>query len=127
MCIRDRLIAASESGKGGIYIYGGEPTFTLPANHGVGGRAQHLALLLALYIKTFDDIEILVAGTDGSDGPTDATGAMVDSKTILGKELQAKEAIENANSYEFLAAQSALLKIGPTGTNVADILIALVR
>ena len=125
--IADELIAASESGKGGIYIYGGEPTFTLPANHGIGGRAQHLALLLALYIKAHDDIEILVAGTDGSDGPTDATGAMVDSKTVLGKELQAKEAIENANSYEFLAAQSVLLKTGPTGTNVADILIALVR
>lgn len=125
--IADELIAARESGKGGIYIYGGEPTFTLPANHGVGGRAQHLALLIALYIKAHDDIEILVAGTDGSDGPTDATGAMVDSKTVLGKAQQAKKAIENANSYEFLAAQSALLKTGPTGTNVADILIALVR
>ena len=64
------------------------------------------------HIKDNTGIEILVAGTDGSDGPTDATGAVVDTDTVSGKEQQALKAIEMANSYAFLSEQSKLLKTG---------------
>lgn len=121
------LIEGQKNAKTGIYIYGGEPTLILPDKHGIGGRAQHLALLLAMHIKDCEDIEILVAGTDGSDGPTDATGAIVNCASVTGKEQQALNALEIANSHEFLTEQAALLKTGPTGTNVMDILIAWVK
>lgn len=81
-----------------------------------------LALGLAREIAGTDGLRILVAGTDGTDGPTDAAGALVDGQTW--KESGAA-ALERADAYPWLDAHGALIKTGPTGTNVADLLIAI--
>jgi len=106
----------------GVMILGGEPTVVLPPNPGQGGRNQALALALAREISGAKDLTILVAGTDGSDGPTDAAGAFVDGGTWGPG---AAKALEAADSGRYLDARGALLRTGPTGTNVMDLLVAL--
>ena len=76
-----RLGRALVSGPAGVHIRGGEPTVILPPDPGRGGRNQALALLIAREIAGHSGIEVLVAGTDGTDGPTDAAGAIVDGET----------------------------------------------
>lgn len=105
----------------GVILLGGEPTVRLPENPGQGGRNQALALALAGEIAGRDDIRIVVGGTDGSDGPTDAAGAIVDGATWGAG---AQDALDAADSGAFLAARGALLVTGPTGTNVMDLLVA---
>ncbi|MCR8827079.1 DUF4147 domain-containing protein [Pseudosulfitobacter koreensis] len=116
-----RIAAALKTAEPGLHVIGGEPTVILPENPGLGGRNMMLALLLAREIAGRDDLEILVAGTDGSDGPTDAAGAVVDGQTWAPS---GQKAIETAAPYDWLEARGALLKPGPTGTNVMDLLIA---
>ncbi|WP_339772194.1 DUF4147 domain-containing protein [uncultured Pseudosulfitobacter sp.] len=116
-----RIAAHLKTAASGLHILGGEPTVILPENPGRGGRNMMLALRLAREIAGRDDLRILVAGTDGSDGPTDAAGAVVDGKTW---DASGQDAIEAAAPYDWLAARDALLKPGPTGTNVMDLLIA---
>lgn len=106
----------------GAIILGGEPTVTLPEHPGRGGRNQALALALAREIAGTRDITIVVGGTDGTDGPTDAAGGIVDG-TTWGP--GAQQALDRADSGSYLAAQDALLITGPTGTNVMDLLVAL--
>jgi glycerate 2-kinase len=65
----------------GIYLWGGEPTIILPPDPGYGGRNQSLALAIALLIQGCKGITVLVAGTDGSDGPTNNAGAIIDGPT----------------------------------------------
>ncbi|THH36252.1 DUF4147 domain-containing protein [Aliishimia ponticola] len=108
-------------GAAGLYIFGGEPTVKLPDSPGRGGRNQLLALLLAREIAGRSDIEILVAGTDGTDGPTQDAGAWVDGDTW---EARALDYIGRADSGTFLAERNALITTGPTGTNVMDLMIA---
>jgi hydroxypyruvate reductase len=107
----------------GIYILGGEPTVMLPDKPGRGGRNQSLALALAEHIAGRDDISILVAGTDGTDGPTTAAGGLVDGGTWHE---DARAALERADAGSFLDAHDALLVTGPTNTNVMDLVIAIV-
>ena len=107
--------------KPGIYVFGGEPTVILPENPGRGGRNQALALMLAQQIAGQDGIEILVAGTDGTDGPTDAAGAIVDGATWTAS---GAEALARADAGTWLDAREALVRTGPTGTNVMDLVIA---
>lgn len=107
----------------GLYVFGGEPTVILPPDPGAGGRNQALALLLAQQIAGRNDVRILVAGTDGTDGPTDAAGAIVDG-TTWGP--GAAEALARADALPYLDARGALLRTGPTGTNVMDLMIAQV-
>jgi len=106
----------------GVLILGGEPTVVLPDNPGRGGRNQALALELAREISGRDDIVVVVGGTDGSDGPTDAAGAVVDGSTWA---TGADDALRRADSGTFLDLRGALLRTGPTGTNVMDLLVAL--
>ena len=106
----------------GAIILGGEPTVRLPDNPGQGGRNQALALALSRHITGRDDITLIVGGTDGSDGPTDAAGGLVDGSTWTDS---AQHALNRADSGPYLAANNALLTTGPTGTNVMDLLIAL--
>jgi hydroxypyruvate reductase len=106
----------------GVMILGGEPTVVLPPDPGVGGRNQALALALAQEISGTKGISVVVAGTDGSDGPTDAAGAVIDGATWGPG---AAEALAAADSGSYLEARGALLRTGPTGTNVMDLLIAL--
>ncbi len=113
----------------GVYIWGAETHMMLPESPGRGGRNQSFALALAMNIQKYPNILVLVAGTDGNDGNTDAAGAIVDGGTIGRGELQnlsANTCLKNANAGEFLLASGDLLTIGLTGTNVMDIIIALI-
>ncbi len=114
-------------GECGFYIWGGEPTVTLPDNAGKGGRNQHLALLIANKIKDMTNMVILCIGTDGSDGNTDDAGALVDAETVLRGELDSysvEDCIDVCDSASFLHASGDVINTGPTGTNVMDVVIA---
>jgi glycerate 2-kinase len=104
-------------------ISGGETTVTLRGS-GKGGRNQEFALAAAVDIAGLHGVTILSCGTDGTDGPTDAAGAIVDGKTA-GKGVL--EALANNNSYPYLQLRNALVITGPTHTNVMDIHIVLVN
>jgi glycerate 2-kinase len=110
-------------------VSGGETTVTIRGK-GLGGRNQEFALAAAIGIAGYwEDVVVLSAGTDGTDGPTDAAGAMVDQGTLYrakGQGLDAAEFLANNDSYHFLEAADDLIKTGPTGTNVADIQLILV-
>ena len=109
----------------GVYIWGGEPTVVLPPRPGRGGRNQSLALALAEYIDGRDDIGLLVAGTDGTDGPTDAAGGLVDGDS-WGDAAAARDALARADAGPYLERRGALFVTGPTNTNVMDLVIAIV-
>ena len=113
-----------------VRIWGGESTVQLPSPPGRGGRNQHLALAAARLIAGYPQLALLAAGTDGIDGPTDDAGAVVDGETcgriaVLG--LDADDSLRRADSGTALAAAGALLRTGPTGTNVADLVIGVKR
>ncbi|MDP6508238.1 MAG: DUF4147 domain-containing protein [Chloroflexota bacterium] len=107
-------------------IYGGETTVTVRGD-GRGGRCQEIALAAALDIQGVAGIGILAAGTDGTDGPTAAAGALVDGGSIARGQaagLDARAMLEDNDSYGFLKVSGDLLITGPTGTNVNDLMIA---
>lgn len=113
-----------------VLIYGGETTVVLPqACQGKGGRNQELALAAAIELGTQSTPAwVITLATDGTDGPTDAAGATVNEQTIarsivLG--LDARSALDQHDSYSFFDRLADLWKIGATGTNVADITIAI--
>lgn len=129
--VSKRIAALLLEGKKGLYIFGGEPTIKLPKNPGNGGRNQSLALALAGEITgrgpiVQPKITILVAGTDGTDGPTDAAGAIVDRSTF-NRLSGARLALEQANAGDYLRACGDIFITGPTGTNVMDLVIGLVE
>jgi len=109
-------------------LAGGETTVTLRGD-GQGGRNQEFALAAADAIEGAAHIVILAAGTDGTDGPTDAAGAIVDGGSLArGREagLEAATCLRNNDSYTFHKASGDLLITGPTRTNVMDIYLALI-
>ena len=135
-------------------LAGGETTVTLPPHHSntgkLGGRNQELALTAALilskskHVESYDDIVLGSLGTDGTDGPTDAAGAIVHGNTVdwiesmNGGLIRAKHALQDHDAYHFFNSieqhkeddptfQNPLIKTGPTGTNVADICVVLIR
>lgn len=116
-------------GEAGIYVWGGETVVNLPDQPGQGGRCQHLALAAAQEIAGYDNITLLAIGTDGTDGPGDVAGALVDGTTmqraIDGGAISVDEALNQADAGRFLAASGDLVDTGPTGTNVMDIVIGL--
>ncbi|NPU83931.1 MAG: glycerate kinase [Syntrophaceae bacterium] len=110
-------------------ISGGETTVTVTGS-GIGGRNTELALAFALEIEGLDGITLLSAGTDGTDGPTDAAGAFADGNTAIeaGRAgLDPGAFLTNNDSYTFFKKAGGLLVTGPTGTNVMDIQILLLR
>jgi glycerate 2-kinase len=109
----------------GVYIWGGEPTIMLPDNPGQGGRNQSLALALSEHIQGRDDITLLVAGTDGTDGPTNAAGGIVDGDTF-GDPKVVFDSLRRADAGSYLLKQNNLLVTGPTNTNVMDLAIAII-
>lgn len=112
----------------GVYIWGGETTVNLPANPGRGGRNQHFALAAAIALENNPEIMLLCAATDGTDGVTEDTGAIVDGQTIARgclENLDPIDCFQRADAGTFLAASGDLLSTGPTGTNVMDVVIAL--
>jgi glycerate 2-kinase len=109
-------------------ISGGETTVTIRGS-GIGGRNQEFSLAAAIDIDGLDDVVVLSGGTDGTDGPTDAAGAIADSTTVqrgraLG--LEAEAYLRNNDSYRFFQPLGDLLVTGPTFTNVMDIHLILV-
>ncbi len=119
-----RLAAAAP----GVYLWGGETTVRLPAAPGRGGRNQHLALAAAAALAGRHDVLLLAAGTDGTDGPTEDAGALVDGATVArgrAQGLDAARCLRAANAGAFLEASGDLLQTGPTGTNVMDLVIGL--
>lgn len=116
-------------GPPGIYLWGGETVVTLPAQPGQGGRCQHLALAAAEVLAGYDGLVLLAVGTDGTDGPGDVAGAMVDGQTLnRGRDAGASSpsvALRQADAGSFLAASGDLVDTGPTGTNVMDLVIGL--
>ncbi len=122
--VADRIAKDVIDGPAGLYIYGGEPTVVLPKNPGSGGRNQALALELASRFRNRNGISGLVAGTDGSDGPTKAAGAFLDGESYDAKP-GADKALRQANSAAFLAHTGDQVITGPTGTNVMDLAILI--
>jgi len=109
-------------------ISGGETTVTL-RGQGLGGRNQEFALAAALELAGVHPVVVLSGGTDGTDGPTDAAGAVADGGTVsraarLG--LEARVLLDRNDSYHFFQPLGDLLVTGPTGTNVMDVRLMLV-
>ncbi len=116
------------NGKGICIISSGETTVTVTGT-GKGGRSQELALAFAMDIQGKKKISLLSAGTDGTDGPTDAAGAIVDNTTISRINemyMDPYKYLLNNDSYRVLDKAGALLKTGATGTNVMDIQLILI-
>jgi len=106
-------------------VLGGETTVTV-RGRGKGGRNQELALAAALALDGLPGVALLALATDGTDGPTDAAGAIVDGQTLnraraLGWDAVA--ALNDNNACPLLDATGDLLRTGPTGTNVNDLII----
>ncbi|AIF69448.1 glycerate kinase [Palaeococcus pacificus DY20341] len=112
-----------------VLIAGGETTVTIEGEAGKGGPNQEFALSIARKIKGLRGVAFLAMDTDGTDGPTDAAGGLVDSYTL---ELFEREGVDVEaylkahNAYEALKKGKALLITGPTGTNVNSIVIGVV-
>jgi glycerate-2-kinase len=110
-------------------LFAGEPTVKVTGD-GLGGRNQHLALIIAKSLKNLSDVVFLSGGTDGNDGPTDAAGAVVDSNTYWKAtelHLDVESFIKNHDSYNFFRQEGGLIVTGPTKTNVMDLMVALVN
>lgn len=115
-------------------VWGGETIVAIPAgSHGRGGRCQELALACAHSLHDArplaQGITVLAAGTDGRDGPSDAAGAVVDAQTWSGIEASGRDPardLGNHDAYPSLHSTGALLLTGATGTNVNDLVIAVI-
>ena len=113
-----------------VLMWGGETTVCLPAAPGRGGRNQHFALAAARLLAGHEDLVMLAAGTDGSDGNSDDAGAIVDGGTLArgrAAGLDAELALAGADAGRFLEASGDLLHTGPSGTNVGDLVLGLRR
>ncbi len=108
-------------------ILGGETVVKVQGN-GLGGRNQELALSAARGIYNYEDVISVSVGTDGTDGPTDAAGGIVDGQTInklIKQNIDVEFALKNNDSYTALDAIGGLIRTGPTGTNVNDLIFIL--
>ena len=115
-------------GRPACLIAGGETTVTI-RGRGTGGRCQEFVLALAPELAAMRDVVVLAAGTDGSDGPTDAAGAVADPTTIArarANGIDAQRALAENDSGSFFAALGDLVITGPTGSNLMDVYLGLV-
>jgi glycerate-2-kinase len=104
-------------------VAGGETVVTV-RGPGRGGRSQELALAAAIALEDRDGAALLAAGTDGTDGPTDAAGAYADGGTVArgrARGVDARTALDANDSHGFFALEGGLLRTGPTRTNVMDL------
>ena len=111
------------------FLAGGETVVHLRGT-GKGGRNQELALSAALGIEGLCNVLVASAGSDGTDGPTDAAGGIVDGFTaaeMRRRGVSPERALEDNDSYHALRAADALFFTGPTGTNVNDLSLVLLR
>jgi glycerate 2-kinase len=125
---RDVLSSSSPIRPPACIISGGETTVAIRGD-GLGGRNQEFALAAALEIDGLEGVVVLSGGTDGTDGPTDAAGGIVDGTTIRrarDKGLDARSYLERNNSHPLLKTVGDLLITGPTLTNVMDLRLILI-
>jgi len=109
-------------------LSGGETTVTLSGT-GLGGRNQEFVLACVPLLEGSDNMVLMSAGTDGTDGPTDAAGAIMDDMTgerARQKGLDAVAYLENNDAYHYFDQLGDLFKTGPTQTNVMDLRIILI-
>lgn len=124
----DRL-STMRNGEKVCLVAGGETTVTVTGN-GTGGRNTELALAFGMAVKDVAGITFLSAGTDGTDGPTDAAGAIVTGRMwteALMHGLDPQNFLARNDSYTFFKAINGLLITGPTGTNVMDVQLILLE
>jgi glycerate 2-kinase len=127
---RQIVDASQPIGSPACIISGGETTVTLSRSPGKGGRNQEFALAAAIALEGQPRITILSAGTDGTDGPTDAAGAIADGSTVERAHragYSAADHLQRNDAYAFFAALEDLIITGPTGTNVMDLRLVLVH
>jgi hydroxypyruvate reductase len=109
-------------------LSGGETTVTIKGK-GLGGRNQEFALAAAMDIAGYKTITILSGGTDGTDGPTDAAGAVADGTTVAragALDMSPRQYLAGNDAYHFFEGLGDLIKTGPTNTNVMDLRVILV-
>ena len=110
-------------------IMGGETTVHVIGT-GKGGRNQELALSASIGIRGLANVVVASVGTDGTDGPTDAAGGIVDGRTydiLKDMNIDVEETLKNNDSYSALRLCDGLVITGPTGTNVNDLILALIK
>jgi glycerate 2-kinase len=125
--LREAICSGSPIPLPACFLSGGETTVTV-RGPGNGGRNQEFALAAAIAAAGLPNAVILAAGTDGTDGPTDAAGAMVDETTVaraMAMGYSPSDSLARNDSYPILDALGELLRPGPTGTNVMDLNIML--
>ena len=116
-------------GKSIAYIAGGETVVHLTGT-GLGGRNQETALAAAAGIAGLDNVLVFSLGSDGTDGPTDAAGGIVDGSTagkLADLGISIDRVLSDNDAYHALGKADGLLMTGPTGTNVNDVAVVLIR
>ena len=111
------------------FLAGGETVVKL-TGHGLGGRNQELALAAAPGISGFADTAVFSVGSDGTDGPTDAAGGYVDGKTeeaLQALSICVSDVLQDNDAYHALEKTGGLIITGPTGTNVNDFAMVLIK
>ena len=111
------------------FIMGGETVVKLTGK-GKGGRNQELALSAALLLSSVENAAVFSVGSDGTDGPTDAAGGYVDSDTLSilkAKGIDVQKVLEDNDAYHALEKCGGLVITGPTGTNVNDVSVLLIK
>ena len=124
-----RIQHDTEFPKPACLLYGGESSLKV-SKTGTGGRNQHLALYALKKLRGRKGITILSAGTDGTDGPTDAAGAVIDSELYTAANLKSfkiDKFLKAFDSYNFFKETGGHIKTGPTLTNVMDLIVVIVE
>ena len=124
-------VARTHQGQGRklAFLAGGETIVKLTGS-GKGGRNQELALSAAEGIAGLDNVLVFFLGSDGTDGPTDAAGGIVDGQTaarLREQGLSIRQVLENNDAYHALKRVDGLIFTGPTGTNVNDVAVVLIE
>ena len=119
----------ANEGKSLAFIAGGETVVKL-TGHGLGGRNQELALAAGTGIRGMKNAAVFSVGSDGTDGPTDAAGGYADGDTcdaLLARNRTIDGVLQDNDAYHALQQVGGLIMTGPTGTNVNDVAVALLR
>jgi len=125
----DIALSHQNAGKSLAFIAGGETIVHL-TGHGKGGRNQELALSAALPLSGCTDTAVFSVGSDGTDGPTDAAGGYADSetkKTLSENGISVFQVLKENDAYNALKKTGGLIITGPTGTNVNDVAVLLIK
>jgi hydroxypyruvate reductase len=128
-CIAKEITAASRPVVPPCAVIMGGETVVRIRGDGKGGRNQEMALAAAIGIEGMKNTVFISVGSDGTDGPTDAAGGVVDGDTaskLKAKGINPQSALDNNDSYNALSASEDIIKTGPTGTNVNDISILII-